>query len=617
MKSFYYDNYPVIDVISLGAFWNEVNRQTNESRGYFTSVDQPIAVGQFSENDLKYFLPGALIKFTPGSGKYFDSKNNIKTIPSSGIVPTGGRKYIWTTVKQVIADGYNAGEGTLDDGTGPVILNSRIPSRAKLETIIPKYQNILPYVIENEIANICQTQRNMGLTFDQTTRSWNIITNNNLNLTDSFNLGNQNNIESIGLDASWLMSFVWTGKKYIVTYRTTNYIFESEAQTSFYVDNSLINYDFINNQVVKDRIDILSVNSFANVTSVDYRWQIDSSIVESDGFIQPRKINVSFYDFTDQGNIIDPTIFDEIVQPDELDTDTGARYNFVYFKRSADRSKYSLTNDEIIAFPTESEFNAQYPDKGVLTDGALFYFYDESLNIVKYWSTSLGDLVFTDEYFGRTGRSDLKFNYVHNSSDERRIDPSKSNLIDIYLLTVSYDNEFRSYLAGLTTSEPLPPSSQSLYQNYSSSLNNVKAISDEIIFHPVKYRILFGDKADTNLQATFKAVRNSSIVTTDNDLKARILNAINSFFSIENWDFGQSFYFGELSAYVLNSLTPDITNFIIVPKTDSGFGSLFEINCPSDEVFISGVTIDNIEIIDAITASQIKSEQNIITSTGS
>ena len=119
------------------------------------------------------------------------------------------------------------------------------------------------------------------------------------------------------------------------------------------------------------------------------------------------------------------------------------------------------------------------------------------------------------------------------------------------------------------------------------------------------------------LQATFKAVRNSSIVTTDNDLKARILSAINAFFSIENWDFGQSFYFGELSAYVLNSLTPDITNFIIVPKTDSGFGSLFEINCPSDEVFISGVTIDNIEIIDAITASQIKSEQNIITSTGS
>lgn len=617
LKSFYFEKYPQIDVASSGAFWNEVNKQTNESRGYFTSVDIPIPVGLYSETNLRYFLPGALVKFTPGAGKYFDTKNNIKTIPSTGIIPLGGRKYIWTTVKQVVADGYNAGEGTLDDGTGPIILNSRVPSRAKLEKIIPKYQDILPYTIENEIANICQTQRNLGLTFDQTTRTWQIITNSNLNLNDPFSLGNQNNIESIGLDASWLVVFVWTGKKYTVTYRTTNYIFESQAQTSFFVDNSTINYDYVNNQVIKDRIDVLSVNYFTNPTSVDYRWQIDSPVIENDGYIQPRKVNISFYNYVDQGNLLDPTAFDEIVQPDQLDTDTNAKFHFVYFQRSADGARYNLTDTEIIAFRTESDFNSKYPDKNVLTDGQLFYFYDDSLNVVKYWSVSLGDLVFTDEYFGRTGRSDLKFNYVHNSGDERRIDPSKSNLIDVYLLTVSYDNEYRSYLAGLTAAEPLPPTTQSLYQNYGSVLNNVKAISDEIIFHPVKYKILFGDKADTNLQATFKAVRNPNIVTTDNDLKARILDAINTYFSIENWDFGQSFYFGELSAYVMNSLTPDITNFIIVPKNDSGFGSLFEISCPSDEVFISGATIANIEIIDAITASQIKSQQQIVTSTGS
>ena len=617
LKSFYYDNYSSIDVSSLNAFWKEVNKQANESRGYFTSNNIPISVGTFSEGNLSYFLPGALVKFIPASGKYFDSKNNIKTIPSSGIIPQGGKRYIWTTVKQVIADGYNDGEGTLDDGTGPVILNSRIPTLAKLVEIIPKFQTILPYVIENELVNICQTQKNVGITYDQITRDWNIITNTNLNLTDSFSLTNQNNLESIGLDSSWLVAFVWTGNKYVVRYRITDYIFESENQTSFYIDESLKNYDYINNVVVRDRIDVLSVNKFINQTSIDFAWQINSAVVENDGFVQPKKVSVSFFDANGEGQILDPSAFEEIVQPDELDVDTEAKFNFVYFKRSDDKSRYALTDDEIIAFENESDFNIKYPDKSVLNDGDLFYFYDNSINVVKYWSVSLGDLVYTDQYFGRSGRKDLKFNYVHNSGDERRIDPSKSNLIDIYLLTVSYDNDFRSYLSNLTTIEPLPPTSQSLYQNYISSLNAVKAISDEIIFHPVKYKVLFGDKAEPNLQATFKAVRNSNIVTTDNDLKVQIFQAINDFFSIENWDFGQSFYFGELSAYVMNRLTPYITNFIIVPKINNPFGSLFEISCPSDEVFIANITTDDIQIIDAITSSQLQSSQDIVNSTGS
>ena len=55
--------------------------------------------------------------------------------------------------------------------------------------------------------------------------------------------------------------------------------------------------------------------------------------------------------------------------------------------------------------------------------------------------------------------------------------------------------------------------------------DQIKAISDEIIFHSIKYKILFGSKATTSLQAKFKAVRNSNKPTTDNDLKTRILTA--------------------------------------------------------------------------------------------
>ena len=65
----------------------------------------------------------------------------------------------------------------------------------------------------------------------------------------------------------------------------------------------------------------------------------------------------------------------------------------------------------------------------------------------------------------------------------------------------------------------------------------------------------------------------------------------------------------------MNSLTPDITNFIIVPKAEIPFGSLYEIACQSNEIFINGASINDIEIIDAITANQIKTSENIVNST--
>ena len=44
---------------------------------------------------------------------------------------------------------------------------------------------------------------------------------------------------------------VWTGKNYKVRYRNLNFIFESNAETSFYIDNTSVNYDFTTNKVVK------------------------------------------------------------------------------------------------------------------------------------------------------------------------------------------------------------------------------------------------------------------------------------------------------------------------------------------------------------------------------
>jgi hypothetical protein len=179
-------------------------------------------------------------------------------------------------------------------------------------------------------------------------------------------------------------------------------------------------------------------------------------------------------------------------------------------------------------------------------------------------------------------------------------------MIDIFLLTKDYDYRYRSWLANGTGSAPLAPSVQSLENNYYQYLEPIKSVSDTIIFHSAIYKPLFGSKAALNLQATFKAVKNPTKSLSDTDLTNRILKAINEFFAVDNWKFGQTFYFAELATYVINSLTPDITNFVIVPnKSGLPFGSLYEITASPVEILISAATAYDIKIVDALTATEL------------
>jgi hypothetical protein len=184
-------------------------------------------------------------------------------------------------------------------------------------------------------------------------------------------------------------------------------------------------------------------------------------------------------------------------------------------------------------------------------------------------------------------------------------------------MTRSYDDAFRVYLTGGTLVEPTAPSSDNLRITFGTTLNAIKSISDEIIYHPVKYKVLFGSTAEEKLRAQFKVVKNPTQSINDNDLKVRIVSAINEFFDINNWDFGDRFYISELITYILNQTAPDISNLIIVPRQSSQeFGSLFEIQSTPDQLLISGATVDDIEIVSAITASEVRaSATSIVTTT--
>jgi hypothetical protein len=592
-KSFYLDFYPKIPLLNYVLTWTQKSKTTNQTIGYFRSGDTIIDLSSFPGNNLNYIKSGSLIKFVPPSGNYFLPNGKLTSIPDSTTT-----LYKWSQIVQVV-------QGSNID-PGYVVISGNIPNLAIPSEIIPYFVSVLPTAIENEILNLCISKRNFGLSLNVESRDWQLISSSNLDLISDFSLVYQNDVSNLGKDSSWMVSFEWTGKHYKVKYRLSDYIFESEKETAFFVDNTNVNYDYTTDTIVKDQITVLSVNPLASNSQslgTDFRWQIDSAVIESDGYIQPKKVKVSFFDSNNDGQIDDPDSFVRIVDPESINPQTGYRDKFVFFQSMDNGTKYKLVDStNIYSFPTEE---ALLTSPSFLSTTSLYYFYDPSINVIKRYSTDDG-FVLEPSYFAVVGRSNLKFQYLHNSGQDRRLDPAKTNIIDIYLLTGAYDRAYRNWLLSLSDSEPLLPTSQNLSDNFSTSLEQIKSISDEIVFHPIRYKILFGPKAESPLQATFKATRNLAQFTSDNDIKTRILNSINNFFSLENWEIGQSFYFSELATYVMNELTPAITNFVIVPKLNGSFGDLYEVRCEGNEIFINGATINDIQIIDSITASEIK-----------
>ena len=609
MKNYYYDFWPRPTLLDPEASWQQLTKSTNQTTGYLKSnIDgTPLQTGQFSGSNLRYLEPNTLIKFVPPSGQYFLPNGLLTSVPDSTTT-----QILWVKASTIIGDGAYGGLGALPNGTGPVILSQHVPTGAIASAIIPPFDTVLSYTLQTDVVGLCMSKRNFGLSFAQDTRTWYIINDTDLDLLNPFSLLFQKDSSNINLDSSWLFAFVWNGVGYTVQYRTTEYIFESENETAFFFDKTSRNFDFTKNTLVKDQIQVLGINNIptgSTAMGVDYVWQIEENIVETDGYIEPKKVKIAFFDELDDNQIDNPDSFVDIVAPSSTSTQTSFLDKFVYFERSADYKTYSIVDGvNFVAYPTEDSV----PAESKVTN-QLYYFYDPDENIVKMYNGS--EFVLQPLYFAKQGRSKLKFHYKHNSGEDRRLDPSKSNIIDVYLLTNSYDIEYRNWLISNSTVEPLAPTSSSLEENYAAVLEPIKTISDQIIYQPAKYKVLFGPKATRNLQATFKAVRNSTRSTTDNDLKSRILSAIEQFFALENWEFGQTFNFSELSTYVMNLMSPDITNFIIVPRADIEFGSLYEITCQSDEIFVNGASIDNIEIIDSITSTQIKTT-TALTNTG-
>ena len=606
VRNFYIEKFPKTLLTDLNASWVQVTSGTNESTGKLSDISLGIdyQVGSFTASQLKYIEPGAMIKFVAPDGQHFMEDNSLM---SGDADHSGSKTYIWTSVVSV----YNDGVSNTSTGEGAIKFNDVIPSGAIATQVLPKFSKQFDTDTKTQIIDQSYAYNNFGIRYDVATRKWQVIDENNLNVYGTFSTGKTGDISNQQLDASWIIKCITDGSTYTVTYRGLRYIFESKKEVRFYYDSADRNFNAQTGVTLQDKIAVLNINTKPDaITSFtnDIDFSISTEYRTTAGYVDSSKVELTQYDSDQDGIVDNPDAFEEVVQPDN---NTSTKYIFQKLVSAQDGTqRYQYVN------ATEEGIYVRQTSVGTIgdyADGSIVYLIDSD-SFKKINSASNTTSTVTN-YVAHLGRDNIKFQYVHTVDGNTRLDPSSSNIIDMYILTRTYDIDFRLWLQGSLSTKPLLPSSDSLYTNFNTTLAKIKSISDTIIYHPVKYKILFGSEADSDLQATFKIVKNPDQVLNDSDVKSRVIAAINEFFALENWEFGDTFYFSELSTYVMSQLAPDVSTFVIVPNAgDKTFGSLYEIKSENDEIFINGAKVGDIEIIDAVTASQLKASGSISTS---
>jgi len=609
INNFYLDSFPRVRVEDLNNKWIQSTSDTNQSTGYFENSDGIASkIGAFTDNNLRFLRPDSLIKFQAPAGFHFMPDGSLM---AGAADHPGSTTVIWTKIVAVL----DAGTEVID-GVGAVTLSDTVPTDAVLVDIITALPNKLTREVNAQVSDQIFAGRTFGIRYARDINEWRIVTENNLDIQSEFSTGKTGDVSGQELDASWLLLFETDGAKYTVTYRGLRYVFESADEIRFFFDSSRPVFDVETGRIVKDTVKVLEINTRPGSSmpfNRNFDWEIVSEFRDEAGYVDSRKIEVSFFDTDSDGVVDNPEQFVDIVDDTEITRD-NLESKLIFLDKTESRDGVTdftyVTQDEISVAVFEKKGDelplSRWPDN------QLFYFFAE--DVFERLDLATATLRVDSDYRAKIGRDNLRFQYIHAADDNARIDPSVSNIVDTYLLTRGYDRQFRLWLEGTRENMPLPPSSDALFVNYGQSLNKIKSLSDDIIFHSVKYKVLFGDKADPALQAQFKIVKNPELVINENELKSNVISAINRFFALENWDFGDRFFFSELSGYVISELSPDLVTFVIVPvQGDQSFGSLYEIKSESDEIFISGATVADIDVITEITAERLSASGAVVT----
>jgi hypothetical protein len=525
---------------------------------------------------------------------------------------------IWASPTAVFVDGTNQGQGNLANGQGPVVLNNNVPTGAVASQVIPIFVTEFPTSLQQNILDQIVVDQDFGLGYDNTGNitgtagTWYLINSNNLAVNAAWSETNAGSNAGTNLDASWFIQATTDGQNYTVVSRNLNYYFGSVLQTRFFFFGNQKIYDSRTGTVISDFVSVLKTNSRPGSNlplEGDVRLKIIGQPVESDGFVDDFQVLVGFEDSDSDGVPDNPDFFREIVGA--VPTPATANSPWVFLQQTVDfdnLQRYLLVEAGVV----NSEYatlDAIELDKEEYVPGQVFYAYtDQQFYTLVLNAQAVRQLVVNTEFIARPGRQDLYFQYRHNSPLTSRLDPGTTNIIDIYIVTLAYYTAYQNWLKDVTNTapQPQPPTIDQLTTEY-SGLQEFKMISDNMILNSVEFKPVFGQKAAEELRATVKVIKSAQSTASVSEIKNLVVANMDAYFSLDKWDFGDTFYFSELAAYIHAQIGDVVSSVVLVPlNPQKFFGDLYEIRSAPNQIFVNGATVNDIEVITALTSTNIR-----------
>jgi hypothetical protein len=466
----------------------------------------------------------------------------FRTIGKNTLIKTTGNK--WCRVLDVYREGLGVSDndgsntGLRANGQGAVFLNSILPTTS-VESWFPSLRTIFTPTEQREILAEIKAARSFGLMYINNQIQpdrWKIVSSDAIITGGNFVPPTEQNPNS---GASWLVRLEYdtTTAAWTMFTRNDQTVFGSVDQLSFHNQRFGQALDLTSKRLLKDNIKFLTQNDLASELSLDV----------ADYF----KLDDGRYDAT-RVMLLLPGLSENLA-PNDPDTISKLITGNIQFEKV----QFVDTRGQYTLKPSDSA--------GVLLPG----------------------------------RKNLKVQNTHVPLRDNRVDASTTNIVDMYVLTSTYNTEYRSWVnsGASETTKPLPLTSYGL-EKLMSAIVPYKSISDSIVFHPVNYKVIFGKNADSRNQVTIRITKSDTTRISDAEIRSRTITAINEYFAVDNWDFGETFYFTDMAAWIHKSLGGIISSIVLVPiQSRLTSNDLFQIPCEDNEIFISSATVNDVEVI--------------------
>jgi hypothetical protein len=228
----YYNSYNELYVTG-NAIWSQTSTIGAYGRGNIDRSSTPQSVGTYAStsDNLFYLAPNAVVRINTPLGSV-------------------------AAVEKIV----NA--GTAADG---IILRTIVPNGSKIISVMPPLRTEFVVTEDTAIVAAIVQKLDFGVSWNQITQGWQIITYNNLDKTSDFSLANQGDTTGGYLDASWMfyMEFVPGGDQadqWEIIDRGLGVFFESARDISFYFASNDPVVDPVTGRSVSDNVAILAQN---------------------------------------------------------------------------------------------------------------------------------------------------------------------------------------------------------------------------------------------------------------------------------------------------------------------------------------------------------------------